>query len=178
MQTLDSFLKSVQQRAFITAKLATSHNEDALDLVQDSMLKLARSYSDRDPQDWPKLFQRILQNAIKDWYRRQKVRSILYWWQQHDKSEEELAAVAVGGCTVESPADLQHNQQLRQQLYQAIEQLPKRQQQAFVLRAWWEHSTEETAQIMGCSQGSVKTHYSRASSAMAELLRETVSDNE
>lgn len=178
MQSLDRFLKEVQQRAFITAKLATSHDEEALDLVQDSMLKLARSYSDRNPEDWPKLFQRILQNAIKDWYRRQKVRSILYWWQQHDKSEEELAIVTVAGHTADSAADQRHNQQLNQQLYQAIEQLPRRQQQAFVLRAWWEHSTEETAQIMGCSQGSVKTHYSRASSAMAEMLRETVNDND
>ena len=178
MQTLDRFLQSVQRRAFITAKLATSHDEEALDLVQDSMLKLARSYSERDPEDWPKLFQRILQNAIKDWYRRQKVRSILYWWQQYDKTEEELAVITLAGQTVDAAADQQYHQQLNQQIYQAIEQLPRRQQQAFVLRAWWEHSTEETAQIMGCSQGSVKTHYSRASTAMAEMLRETVSDNE
>jgi RNA polymerase sigma-70 factor (ECF subfamily) len=175
MQALDRFLKEVQQRAFVTAKLATSNDDDALDLVQDSMLKLARYYSEKDSEDWPKLFQRILQNNIKDWYRKQKVRSVLFWWQQHDKTEEQLMIEAQDMVTG-SPVKDQQNQQIHASIYQAIEQLPRRQQQAFVLRAWWEHSTEETAQIMGCSQGSVKTHYSRATAAMADLLKEAVNE--
>ena len=76
--TLNQFLTSVQKRAFITAKLATDNEDDALDIVQDSMFKLAKSYPDKSEQEWPALFQRILQNAIKDWYRKQKVRKIMW----------------------------------------------------------------------------------------------------
>ncbi len=170
MQDLDAFLKTVQNRAFVTARLATSHDDEALDIVQDSMLKLARNYSDSDPEDWPKLFQRILQNCIKDWYRKQKVRSVLHWWQQHDQTEEELNIVH-DAIRADTPQQNQESFQLTGKIYQALQQLPMRQQQAFLLRAWWEYSTEETAQIMSCSQGSVKTHYSRATGAMASLLQ-------
>ena len=169
MQTLDRFLQGIQNRAFVTAKLATSDEDEALDIVQDSMLKLAKRYADRDPEEWPKLFQTILQNCIKDWYRRTKVRRIMYFWQQHDKAEEELDIVDGMNCS-DLPDENSENFQLQGQIYKALQQLPMRQQQAFLLRAWWEHSTEETAQIMGCSQGSVKTHYSRATTAMAGLL--------
>ncbi len=173
MQALNSFLKSVQSRAFITAKLATSNDDDALDLVQDGMLKLASHYADRAPEDWPKLFQTILQNCIKDWYRRKKVRRILYWWQQHDQPEDELD-IEPDVLKQDSPPNNHENVQLNKQIYQALKQLPMRQQQAFILRAWWQHSTEETAQIMACSQGSVKTHYSRATTALGNLLRDIV----
>lgn len=170
MQALDRFLKSIQNRAFVTAKIATSDEDEALDIVQNSMLKLAKHYSDRTAQEWPKLFQTILQNAIKDWYRQQKVRRIMYWWQQHDKAEEELDITATA-LNTDTPLGNNESLEVNAQIYQAIQQLPMRQQQAFLLRAWWEHSTEDTAQIMGCSQGSVKTHYSRATQSMAELLK-------
>lgn len=169
MQTLDGFLKEIQSRAFVTARVATSDEDEALDIVQDSMLKLVKRYADVDSDEWPKLFQTILQNCIKDWYRRKKVRRIMYWWQQHDKTEEELD-IADGITCADLPDEGSEKLQLQGQIYTALRQLPMRQQQAFLLRAWWEHSTEETAQIMGCSQGSVKTHYSRASAAMASLL--------
>ena len=93
MESLDQFLMGVQNRAFLTAKLATRSHDEALDLVQDSMFRLAQKYANESPEAWPGLFQTILQNTIKDWYRRQKVRRILYWWQQYDKTEEELEVV-------------------------------------------------------------------------------------
>lgn len=169
MQALDQFLQSVQNRAFITAKLATGNADDALDLVQDSMLQLAKNYGSNAPGEWPGLFQRILQNRIKDWYRRKKVRRILYWWQQHETSEDQLA-VDDSVRDRASPLKDSELQQANSRLYQAIKQLPPRQQQAFLLRAWWEHTTEETANIMGCSQGSVKTHYSRAIATLGHSL--------
>ena len=170
---LNSFLKDVQNRAFVTAKLATGNDDEAFDLVQDSMFKLVRNYADRQAGDWPKLFQTILQNAIKDWYRRNKVRRILYWWQQQDQSEDELE-IAPDAVKQDSPQHNHQNLQLSQHIYRALKQLPERQRQAFVLRAWWQYSTEETAQIMACSQGSVKTHYSRATSALGNLLQHAV----
>lgn len=174
MQALEVFLKNVQSRAFITAKLATGNEDEALDIVQDSMLKLVRRYAERSGDEWPRLFQRILHNAINDWYRRQKVRSILYWWQQQGNRDEVLDSIAVER-NPDSPSRHQQTRQLNGQIYQAVQQLPRRQQQAFLLRAWWEYSTEETAHIMGCSQGSVKTSYSRARQVLAAHLSDTVS---
>lgn len=175
MRALDEFLHSVQRKAFISARLATGNEDEAMDLVQDSMFKLVKHYADSPAEDWPKLFQRILQNAIKDWYRRQKVRRILYWWQQQDQTEEQLN-VTEDALPADSVPQHRQNEQLNGQIYQALQQLPQRQQQAFLLRAWWEHSTEDTAQIMGCSTGSVKTSYSRARNALANLLGDTLSD--
>ncbi len=178
MRAMDDFLKSIQRRAFVTAKLATSNDDDALDLVQDSMLKLLKSCNNYSEEDWPKVFQKILQNCIKDFYRRQKVRRILYWWQQQDKTEEELKTESNifdshvnGSDNHDSPEVLNETKQINEKIFKALQQLPQRQQQAFLLRAWWEHSTDETANIMGCSQGSVKTHYSRANAALADLLK-------
>ncbi len=171
--TLNQFLTSVQKRAFITAKLATGNDDDALDIVQDSMLKLAKTYGTKDEQEWPGLFQRILQNAIKDWYRKQKVRKILWWWQQDEISEEELP-IDYRNLPREEPEQAQQSTQTADAINAALGKLPFRQQQAFILRAWWEHSTEDTAAIMGCSTGSVKTHYSRASKALQNALQEVV----
>ncbi len=169
-QALDRFLAEVQNRAFVTAKIATGNDDDALELVQDSFLKLVKLYSDKPAQEWPALFQRVLQNTLRDWYRRQKVRSILFWWQQHDLSEETMQFDALAVGDFESPQRRVQGQQQQHIIAQALQQLPLRQQQAFVLRAWWEHSTEETAGIMGCSVGSVKTHYSRALKNLQQQL--------
>ena len=168
--SLDQFLKSVQNRAFITAKLATSNQDEALDLVQDSMLKLAKKYADKPAEQWPALFQSILQNHIKDWYRKQKVRRILFWWEQHDSSEEEMP-IDHSQLRVDTPTKNHETLQMNEKIYTAVKQLPARQQQAFLLRAWWEHNTEQTASIMGCSQGSVKSHYARATKALENQLQ-------
>ena len=170
--TMDSFLAAQQRRLFITARLATRNDDEALDLVQDAMLQLASNYMDKPAGEWPALIQRILQNKIKDWHRKQKVRSILFWWQQQDLDEDVLQ-IDNQQAAHNLPDHCQHNQQLQTHIRQALERLPMRQQQAFLLRAWHEHSTEDTAVIMGCSQGSVKTHYSRATKALANLLSDS-----
>ncbi|WP_317931021.1 RNA polymerase sigma factor [Halioxenophilus sp. WMMB6] len=162
---LDQFLASIQNRAFVTARLATGNADEALDIVQDSMLKLVKSYANYPQAEWPALFQRVLQNTIRDWYRRQKVRRILFWWQQQDAADDQAELIEPGenGTT---PMDALINGEINAQVEVALRHLPERQRQAFLLRAWWEHSTEETAAIMGCSTGSVKTHYSRALKAL------------
>lgn len=174
---LNDFFVSVQRRALKQAEFAIGDRDEAMDLLQEAMIRLAKNYSDR-ADDWPKLFQRILQNLIRDWYRRKKVRSILVWWNQvgdeHNTVEEVLGSEvdtqeAPPGAQ-QSPEKLQKNRQIAERVVAAIRQLPFRQQQAFTLRAWWGHDLRETAFAMGCSEGSVKTHYSRAISRLRELL--------
>lgn len=148
----------------------------ALDLVQDSMLRLAEKYADRPAAELPLLFQRILQNAIRDWYRRQKVRST--WttlfsalWPSRDEEEfDPLDSLATeqGSETAQDEAE---RAQVLVIIEREIEKLPLRQRQAFLLRYWEELDVAETAAVMGCSEGSVKTHCSRATHALAAALK-------
>ncbi len=176
---LNEFFISVQRRALRQAELAVGNREDALDILQDAMIRLAKSYSDK-PDDWPKLFQRILQNLIRDWYRKQKVRKLFSWW--GDSRSEGGDEVDDSGTLIDqadTPALSQNSQgphtihsqnEVAEQMVAAVESLPLRQQQAFTLRAWWGHDVNETAFAMGCSEGSVKTHYSRALTKLREIL--------
>lgn len=162
---LDRFLAGIQNRAFVNAKIATGNEDEALDIVQDCMLKLVKAYADKPESEWPGLFQRVLQNTIRDWYRRQKVRRVLFWWQQHTEGNDVLDHHIEPNEQLRPETSMQ-NLQMSQLVQSALQTLPERQQQAFLLRAWWEHSVEETADIMGCTGGSVKTHYSRALKAI------------
>lgn len=157
---LDQFLRSVQNRAYVQAVHAVGNRDEALDIVQDSMFKLARKYSTREPAEWPLLFQRVLQNQIRDWYRRQKVRSVLFWWEQYP-SDAGVGPEHHASSTPTPEATLTEDQALTA-VGTAIRALPARQQQVFLLRALWEHSVEETATILGCRAATVKTHYQRA----------------
>jgi RNA polymerase sigma-70 factor (ECF subfamily) len=179
-QALDRFLANVEQRAYRMAVFATGHRDEALDIVQDAMLKLAHKYSDRDAEQWGPLFHRILQNAIMDWHRRQKVQKT---WRvfldftglskSADKHEESRRdCVPELPATDDSPMLKLANERTLQALDGAIEQLPVRQQQAFLLRIWEGLSVEETAEAMKCSQGSVKTHLSRAVLALRKQLED------
>ncbi len=173
---LNDFFVLVQSRALKQVEFSVKDRDEAFDILQDAMIRLAKNYSDKR-DDWPKLFQRILQNLIVDWHRRQKVRSILVWWQRpnngkevsEDEGENQYSAINEG-IEHRSPEHLQSNRQLGDSMAGAIEQLPLRQQQAFTLRAWWGHNVKETAFAMGCSEGSVKTHYSRATVRLRKLL--------
>ncbi|NRB36843.1 MAG: RNA polymerase sigma factor [Pseudomonadales bacterium] len=169
-RALNQFLKSVQNRAFVTAKFSTANEDDALDVVQDSMFKLAQKYAHKPEDEWPALFQRILQNRLKDYYRSQKMKKLFYFWQQHENTESKQ----VFDIASLSPSPAQHHasQQQKTALNGALKKLPQRQQEAFVLRALWEYSTAETANIMHCTEGSVKTHYSRANAALQKHLQE------
>jgi RNA polymerase sigma-70 factor (ECF subfamily) len=177
---LAAFLAEVERRAFKQAMFAVRDQHVALDVVQDAMLKLADKYAERPSAELPLLFQRILQNTIRDFYRRQKVRSL--WTtlfsslQSRDDGEdydplESMETEGPGGKG-DSPADRLERSQIAGMIEQALERLPPRQREAFLLRYWEEMDVAETAQAMGCSEGSVKTHCSRATHAVAAFLKD------
>ncbi len=155
-------------------------DEDAaLDIVQDAMIRLAENYADRPPAELPLLFQRILSNATMDWFRRQKVRRAVLQNMSDfdvDGSNEDFDLLeslesADGMLGAESAADTVSRSQILLLIEGQIAELPARQREAFLLRYWEELDTAETAAAMGCSEGSVKTHCSRAVHALAKALR-------
>jgi RNA polymerase sigma-70 factor (ECF subfamily) len=176
---LSDFLASVERRAFKQCVFAVHGDDAALDIVQDAMLKLAENYSARPVEELPLLFQRILQNAIRDHFRRSRVRS--NWttlWSSlglagDDDDADPLDTFETGetGGVPASPADRLEQSQVMAIIEEAVRDLPERQRQAFLLRYWEEFDVSETAKAMGCSEGSVKTHCSRATHALAKLLR-------
>ena len=176
---LSEFLASVERRAYKQALFAVREAENALDIVQDSMLKLADKYGAKPAAELPMLFQRILQNTIRDFYRRQKVRSrwvtlftALSPGREDDDADplETLESADTSG-SMEGPADRLEQSQVVEVIEKELKRLPQRQRQAFLLRYWEELDVAETAAVMGCSQGSVKTHCSRAAHALAAALR-------
>jgi RNA polymerase sigma-70 factor (ECF subfamily) len=181
-QALDQFLANVEQRAYRMAVIATGNRDDALDVVQDAMLKLAQKYPDRNQQEWGPLFQRIMQNTIRDWYRRQKVRNSWLAFldatgirKTAETSDQGAGMANLADCRAvddNNPALTLVNDRTIDALDTALSRLPLRQQQAFLLRIWEGLSVAETATAMNCSQGSVKTHLSRAVSALREQLED------
>ncbi|HQW20890.1 MAG TPA: RNA polymerase sigma factor [Rhodocyclaceae bacterium] len=178
-QELSDFLAGIEKRAFKQAVYAVRQDESALDIVQDAMMKLAESYSARPAGELPMLFQRILQNAIRDWFRRQKVRStwtsLFSSFAGKDGDDEydileSIEAKDTSNVPV-SPAAQLEQAQLLGLIEEAIERLPARQREAFMLRYWEELDVAETAAAMGCSEGSVKTHCSRAVHSLSVLLK-------
>jgi len=171
-QALDCFLAGIERRAFRIAKIATGDADEAMDLVQDAMLKLVQRYSTRDEAEWGPLFHTILQHRIRDWYRRTKVRNRWrQWLGQGEESDEQCDPLESVADTSQPSSDKQLAlKQATVALEQAVRTLPFRQQQAFLLRAWEELDVAQTAAAMGCSQGSVKTHYFRAVHTLRKLL--------
>ena len=176
---LSDFLAEVERRAYKQALFAVRDEQLALDIVQDAMLKLSEKYSQRPLEELPLLFQRILQNVIRDFYRRQKVRamwtmpvsSLLSGDADDDYDPLETFEVGNDSASMQSPPDQLERAQLFALIDKALEKLPLRQREAFLLRYWEELDVAEAARIMGCSEGSVKTHCSRATHALAEMLR-------
>jgi RNA polymerase sigma-70 factor (ECF subfamily) len=176
---LSQFLSSVERRAYKHAVFAVRDTHSALDIVQDSMLKLAEKYGDKPAEELPMIFQRILQNTIRDYYRRQKVRSSwisLFSSLQPKQDEEEFDPLDVLEDSANPTSPLTPDQSLQQSqmislIEQAISKLPARQREAFLLRYWEGLDTAETATAMGCTEGSVKTHCSRAVQALAVSLK-------
>jgi len=154
--------------------------ETALDVVQDAMLRLSERYGDRPIVELAPLFQRILQNAIRDWFRRQKVRSLwttllssLAPGRGEDDDQDPLETLRAAGDSnrEESPPDRLERVQVIEIIEQEVSRLPPRQREAFLMRYWEELDVADTAKAMGCSEGSVKTHCSRATHALAAALR-------
>jgi len=173
-------LIETERRAYKQALFAVRDEHLALDIVQDSMTKLVEKYADKPPEELPLLFQRILQNTIRDFYRRQKTRSL---WTTlfsslipHNESENEEydpleTLQSEGPSNFDSPDKQLEQSQLIRLIEKIIKTLPPRQREAFLLRYWEELDVAETAKIMGCSEGSVKTHCSRATHTLAIALK-------
>ena len=178
-EELSAFLASVERRAFKQAQFAVRDADAALDIVQDAMLKLAENYGDRPAEELPLLFTRILQNTTHDYFRRQKVRST---WitlfsalgggrdDEEDSDPLETLEALAGSDGAESAADKVERSQVIAIIEEEISRLPARQREAFVMRYWEEMDVAETAAAMGCSEGSVKTHCSRATHTLAKAL--------
>ncbi len=176
---LDQFLAEHERRAFRMAMIATGEQADALDIVQDAMLKLVRGYAHKSKAEWPALFHRIVQNAITDWFRREKVRRRWRHWFHRDSEEgdyedgsDPLAQLEQTGT--HQPDDMVKQEAAMKKLDELLNQLPPRQQQTFLLRQWEGMNVAETAKAMGISEGSVKTHYSRAVHSLRAELEEYV----
>jgi RNA polymerase sigma-70 factor (ECF subfamily) len=176
---LSTFLEGIERRAFKQAVFAVREKEAALDIVQDAMLRLAEKYGNRPAAELPMLFHRIMQNAIRDWFRRQKVRSL--WTTllsslspgRDDEGDDPLETLeaADGSNLQEAPAEQVERAQVLEIIDQELARLPERQRQAFIMRYWEELDVAETARVMGCSEGSVKTHCSRAAHTLASALK-------
>lgn len=171
---LNLFLAGVEKRAFKMARFAIGDDDAALDIVQDTMLVFVRRYRDRPDSEWPPLFFTVLQSRIGDAHRRQSVRLRVLSWLGFSEQDEQSAD------PIQEFADPRGDTPLRQleravlgeRLEQAVARLPLRQQQAFLLRSWEGLDVAATAAAMGCSEGSVKTHYFRAVQALRSMLEE------
>jgi RNA polymerase sigma-70 factor (ECF subfamily) len=176
---LADFLKAVEKRAFKRTVYAVRDDDAALDIVQDAMIRLASRYADRPAPELPLLFQRILSNATMDWFRRERVRGALmqnlsdFEGAETDGDFDLLETLDSLQDTLgtESAADAVSRAQILRAIDSEVAALPARQREAFLLRYLEEFDVAETAEVMGCSEGSVKTHCSRAVRALAAALR-------
>jgi RNA polymerase sigma-70 factor (ECF subfamily) len=175
---LSDFLAEVERRAYKQALFAVRDEPAALDIVQDAMLKLTEKYCARPPQELPLLFQRILQNTIRDFYRRQRVRALWtmpvssLFGADSDSDADPLETLEVEDDSKfsEPPAEQLERSQVLALIEKSLEKLPGRQREAFLLRYWEELDVAQAAKVMGCSEGSVKTHCSRATHTLAAIL--------
>lgn len=174
-RAMDRFLAGVEARAFRMAELAVRDADDALDIVQDTMIRLTRSYAQRPEAEWAPLFFRILRNRITDHQRSKAVRNRIFAWLGRGNPEEPAPdpVAQAAGRDSDRPDRQVATSATMLQLEAAVHALPARQQQAFLLRALEGLNVKDTAEAMGCSEGSVKTHYSRA----VHSLRETLGDH-
>lgn len=178
-QELSAFLASIERKAFKQALFAVRDEDAALDVVQDAMMKLAEKYAENPAGEWPMLFQRILQNVIHDHFRRQKVRNL--WTtllsslapRNEDDDRDLLEILDAEGHLgqAESAGTEAERAQIMRIIEEEVARLPARQREAFLMRYWQDLDVAETASAMGCSEGSVKTHCSRATHTLAAALK-------
>jgi RNA polymerase sigma-70 factor (ECF subfamily) len=173
-RAMDRFLAEVERRALRIATLSTGNRDEALDIVQDAMLKLVRNYAGRPSEEWRPLFYRILANRITDQQRREAVRRrMIAWFAPTDDDDDSDPIATLPDPRPVAPDDVLGRADAMQALAAALGKLPGRQRQAFLLRSLEGLDVAETAMAMGCSEGSVKTHFSRA----VHSLRATLGDH-
>lgn len=171
---MEAFLADIERRAFRIAQLATGNRDDALDIVQDAMIKLVQKYSNHPSSSWKPLFYSILESRIMDWHRRQTVRNRFRSWlnspSDEDDTEDQLEQQP---ADISSFPDIQlQDAEFMEHLNEALSALPLRQQQVFLLRIWEGLDISDTAKAMQCSESSVKTHYSRALEKLKIALKD------
>lgn len=174
--SIEEFLKTIERRAFHMARMATGNADSAMDIVQDSMFKLVEKYAHKTPQEWKPLFYRILNSKTTDYYRRKAVRDKVFPWSKYVVNTDSDQATDIVDLTAgrlsETPDEMMMRSQRIDKLTGAVNALPRRQREAFMLRCWEGMSTIETAMSMKCSEGSVKTHYSRAMHSLRDMLED------
>lgn len=172
-RSMDGFLESVEKRAYVMALAACRDQQNALDIVQDSMFSMVKNYSHKPPEQWPPLFYRVLNNRITDQHRKRGFGRLAQWF-GHDSVEDEPVADAVDQLPTDefSPENVADSSELGHSMEKALANLSLKQQQALILRHWQGLSVKETAIAMNISEGSVKTHLSRAVHEMREQLQE------
>ena len=178
-QELSDFLKSVEKRAFKRSVYHVRNDEAALDIVQDSMMKLVEHYSHKPAAELPMLFQRILSNCTLDWFRRQKTRNALFSNMSDFEADDmdgdfdllETLNTTDSSNQTESAESQTERAQVLHEIEKEIQELPTRQREAFLMRYWEDLDVAEPAAAMGCSEGSVKTHCSRAVQALSKALK-------
>lgn len=169
---LDGFLRQVEASAFRIAMVSVRDRDEALDIVQDSMMRLATRYARRPPDEWRPLFFRILKNRIRDWGRRRAVsRRVIAFFAGQDGEHVDPIARAPGPAS-EDPGLAAEGDEAMAALWAALRKLSERQRAVFMLRNFENMDVAGTAQALGVSDGSVKTHYSRAVTRLRELLGE------
>jgi RNA polymerase sigma-70 factor (ECF subfamily) len=170
---LNHFFAEVEKRALRIAEISIRDRDEALDLVQDAMIKLARNYAGKPSEEWTPLFYRILQNRIRDWQRRQAVRNrVMVWFGKGNEDNDYDPIAAAPDPGGRSPDQELESREAMDSLEGAVADLPARQREAFMLRTFEGLDVAGTAAAMGCSEGSVKTHYSRAVHRLRESLGE------
>lgn len=168
--TIEQFLKEVQGKAFRMAEIATKNQADALDIVQDTMIKLVEKYSDKPSNEWKPLFYRILQTKTMDYFRKKSVQNKIFFWRKsHSEDQSFIDEIENATDHITPERELGGRNDLKI-VSMALKNLAPRQQQCFMLRSWEGMSVKETAVAMRCSEGSVKTHYSRAKEALKKAL--------
>lgn len=172
VQHFDRFFADIEKRTYQIAFFAVHNETDALDIVQDAMVKLIEKYSAKSENEWGALFHTILQNKIMDHHRKEQLKKRFFFWRNDSEQFNEAADIydLTPDNSNKNPENQAANEQLGKAAIKILETMPIRQQQAFLLRAWEGYDTQETAQIMGCSSGSVKTHFSRARKRLQQGL--------
>ena len=170
-QELNRFLAEIERRALKYAEIAIRDADEAMDLVQEAMIKLVRNYAEKPNDQWAPLFYRILQNSIRDWHRRQAVRNRVMVWFGRGRPDNDYDPIAEApDPAARRPEDRLGTDDALDELAAALERLPSRQREAFMLRTFEGLDVAGTATAMGVSQGSVKTHYSRAVHTLRDAL--------